>query len=195
MTAKGMTPIEKNVIVVDSQGNILEATYPKRAKGLVKNGRARFIDENKICLACPPKNLEDNKMTDKMMDMTTGEVIEMTSGEPKLSVEYILAQLEKISSQTAYLNEAIAQISGMQVTGSGDIGTQGKASAIADVVKCRETTNQKLISLYEKMYDKIVGTPSINTEKIDAATRILSVIDTDAMDAKDINSIISNIIG
>lgn len=134
-------------------------------------------------------------MTDKMMDMTTGEVIEMTSGEPKLSVEYILAQLEKISSQTAYLNEAIAQISGMQVTGSGDIGTQGKASAIADVVKCRETTNQKLISLYEKMYDKIVGTPSINTDKIDAATRILSVIDTDAMDAKDINSIISNIIG
>ena len=190
-----MTPIEKNVIVVDSQGDILEATYPKRAKGLVKNGRARFIDDNKICLACPPKNLEDNKMTDKMMDMTTGEVIEMTSGEPKLSVEYILAQLEKISSQTAYLNEAIAQISGMQVAGSGDIGTQGKASAIADVVKCRETTNQKLISLYEKMYDKIVGTPSIDIDKIDAATKILESINTYSMDANTINSIISNIIG
>lgn len=134
-------------------------------------------------------------MTDKMMDMTTGEVIEMTSGEPKLSVEYILAQLEKISSQTAYLNEAIAQISGMQVAGSGDIGTQGKASAIADVVKCRETTNQKLISLYEKMYDKIVGTPSIDIDKIDAATKILESINTYSMDANTINSIISNIIG
>ena len=134
-------------------------------------------------------------MTDKMMDMTTGEVIEMTSGEPKLSVEYILAQLEKISSQTAYLNEAIAQISGMQVAGPGDIGTQGKASAIADVVKCRETTNQKLISLYEKMYDKIVGTPSIDIDKIDAATKILESINTYSMDANTINSIISNIIG
>ncbi len=58
-----MTPIEKNIRVVDEQGNELEATYPKRAKGLVKNGRARFIDEQTICLACPPgKNLEDKKM-------------------------------------------------------------------------------------------------------------------------------------
>ena len=56
-----MRPITKNIIVVDEQGNEYEATYPKRAKGLVKNGRARFIAENKICLACPPnKFLEDN---------------------------------------------------------------------------------------------------------------------------------------
>lgn len=134
-------------------------------------------------------------MTDKMMDMTTSEVIEMTSGEPKLSVEYILAQLEKISSQTAYLNEAIAQISGMQVAGSGDIGTQGKASAIADVVKCRETTNQKLISLYEKMYDRLVGTPSVDVSKIDAVTQVLEAINTYGMDANTINSIVSNILG
>lgn len=193
-----MTPIEKNVIVVDSQGNILEATYPKRAKGLVKNGRARFIDENKICLACPPKNLEDNEMTDKMMDMTTGEVIEMTSGEPKLSVEYILAQLEKISSQTAYLNEAIAQISGMQVAGSGDIGTEAKASAIADVVKCRETTNQKLISLYEKMYDQITYKESPREdkfkEKIDAVSKLLCSIDCDDLDGDDIVRIVERFI-
>ena len=39
---KGAKPIEKNVIVVDEQGNEYEATYPKRAKGLVKSGRARY---------------------------------------------------------------------------------------------------------------------------------------------------------
>ena len=43
-TTRGMIPIEKNIVVVDEQGNEYEATYPKRAKGLVKNGRARFID-------------------------------------------------------------------------------------------------------------------------------------------------------
>ena len=55
----------KNVTVVDEQGNEYGATYPKRAKGLVKNGRARFVDENKICLACPPNEyLEDNEMSE-----------------------------------------------------------------------------------------------------------------------------------
>jgi hypothetical protein len=43
-----------------------EATYPKRAKGLVKQGRARFIDESTICLlngTCPANNpLEDKPM-------------------------------------------------------------------------------------------------------------------------------------
>lgn len=61
---KGMIPIAKNIIVVDEQGNEYEATYLKRAKGLVKNGRARFISENKICLACPPYTiLEDTIMS------------------------------------------------------------------------------------------------------------------------------------
>ena len=68
-TAKGMTPIEKNIIVVDEQGNTLEATYPKRAKGLVKKGRARFISENVICLACPPKNLEENAMSNNVSNI------------------------------------------------------------------------------------------------------------------------------
>ena len=61
-----MVPIAKNIIVVDEQGNEYEATYPKRAKGLVKHGRARFVSENKICLACPPNTiLEDTVMSNK----------------------------------------------------------------------------------------------------------------------------------
>lgn len=60
-----MIPIEKNILVVDEFGSEYEATWPKRARGLVKNGRARFVSENKICLACPPEiDLEDNEMTD-----------------------------------------------------------------------------------------------------------------------------------
>lgn len=33
-----MTPIEKNIHVVDERGNVYEATWPKRARGLVKHG-------------------------------------------------------------------------------------------------------------------------------------------------------------
>jgi DNA segregation ATPase FtsK/SpoIIIE-like protein len=64
-----MTPIEKNIIVVDEQGNTLEATYPKRAKGLVKKGRARFISGNVICLACPPEKLEENAMSNNVSNI------------------------------------------------------------------------------------------------------------------------------
>lgn len=56
----------KNIAVVDEKGNEYEATYPKRAKGLVKKGRARFINESTICLACPPDNIsEDSIMTEE----------------------------------------------------------------------------------------------------------------------------------
>ena len=65
-----MIPIEKNIVVVDEQGNEYEATYPKRAKGLVKNGRARFINENTICLACPPNiELEDKTMSENTLNV------------------------------------------------------------------------------------------------------------------------------
>ena len=69
--------------VFDKNGNELEPTYPKRARGLVKKGRARFIDDSTIVLeeiqsnkteACPPidipidinvdVNSEDMKMFD-----------------------------------------------------------------------------------------------------------------------------------
>ena len=87
-----MTPIEKNIIVVDEQGNEYEATYPKRAKGLVKNGRARFIDENTICLACPPDTeLEDKNMSENTttieQKLTTREIFEKIVELQKLITE------------------------------------------------------------------------------------------------------------
>ena len=59
--------MEKNIEVVDEAGNVYESTWPKRARGLVKCGRARFVAENRICLACPPNTnefTEDIEMSD-----------------------------------------------------------------------------------------------------------------------------------
>ncbi len=57
--------------VFDKNGNELEPTYPKRARGLVKKGRARFIRDDAIVLeevnteACPPiQHSEDMNMFD-----------------------------------------------------------------------------------------------------------------------------------
>ena len=184
-----MTPIEKNVIVIDEQGNKIGATYPKRAKGLIKKGRARSIDDNTICLACSPNVfLEDFEMTDLVIDKATGEVIDTvdisdtsetiasSESQPELTIGYIIKQIEKISSQTAYLNEAIKEISEIQLGSPGVMGAGEKANSIADVVRCRETTNQKLISFYEKLYDDLK--PERKNEMFTARYKALQIVET-----------------
>ena len=144
-----MTPIEKNIIVLDEQGNEYEATYPKRAKGLVKSGRARFVDEKTICLACPPANMEDNVMSEEKI---------ISENVSKLTMDYVLTQIENIAVQTAYLNDAVYELSKMSASAPAanaphDIA--GQAKALGDVVRCRETTNQQLLAFYEKVYDDL----------------------------------------
>ena len=131
--------MEKNVIVVDENGKELGATYPKRAKGLVKNGRARFVDENTICLACPPdKNLEAKKMENNT-----------------LTIKEIFDAITELKNDSAHIEKALTQLESIQSKGPGDIAAQANAQAIADVVKCRETTLQQMLAMYSKMYDDL----------------------------------------
>lgn len=155
-TARGMKPIEKNVIVVDENGNKYEATYPKRAKGLVKNGRARFIDENTICLLCPPQNeTEDKIMSENIIAENTQVAASPAAENEKYTLDYCLTQIEKIREQTEYLNGVISELGAVKSECSGDIAMSAKAQSLGEVVKCRETTNQKLLAFYEKMYDDL----------------------------------------
>ena len=175
-----MIPITKNILVVDEQGNEYGATWPKRARGLVKNGRARFLSENKICLACPPKiDMEDNEMTDTVLtDVVIRDIVTanaqaeeneasedsgMAAEVEKKPIDrvYIFNQIRAIQEQTEYLNEAIRSLSRMSDGDSGDCGAPGnimgeaKAQAIGDVVRCRETTNQQLLNFYISVYNDL----------------------------------------
>ena len=164
-----MTPIEKNIRVVDEMGNEYEATYPKRANGLVKNGRARFLSPDTICLVCPPESeichTEDKNMSDNT---------EMEMQTPVLTMEYLLAKIDEIASQTEYLNTAIERLGQMKTgNGPGDVAGEAQARAIGDVVRCRETTNQQLLKLYEKMYDDLKPK---ETERLTALNRLSELI-------------------
>ena len=184
----------KNIAVVDEQGNQYEATYPKRAKGLVKNGRARFIDENTICLACPPNTkLEDRKMSEYTMESANnvpaenghGKVMEAVANllnvkaeqqsSDKLTMGYVLGKIEEISTDRSYITAAISELGKMKSGGPGDIGTEEQAKAIGDIVKARETTNQKLIALYEKMYDDLKP-EKVNNEKVVILDRLIGTL-------------------
>ena len=143
--------MEKNIEVVDEAGNVYEPTWPKRAKGLVKHGRARFVNENKICLACPP----DDEMEDKPMSN-----VERIFGE--MTVADILTRVNNIVNQTSYITSAMEALQAMGDGDSGEMNAPGnvmgeaKAEGIAAVVQSRETTNQQILRLYEKMYDDMI---------------------------------------
>ncbi len=165
-----MTPIEKNVIVVDEQGNKYEATYPKRAKGLVKNGRARFIDENTICLACPPCDMEDNNMSEnKAINQTTNiPNIELPVYVDKaLTAREIfekIAELQKQLTESSYhslhrLDDSISSI----CTDENEEKSE-QIGEVCSVFKMRETTLIKMLELYEKMYNDL---SPLETQKVE----------------------------
>ena len=146
---KGVTPIEKNIIVVDEQGNEYEATYPKRAKGLVKNGRARFVDENKICLACPPdKILEEEKMSNNTNELTAKEIFaQITLLQKQLTDENAIPLF--------HLSDAVTAIARTEEDADATVGTEQQITEVCSVFKARETTLLKLLEMYEKMYADI----------------------------------------
>ncbi len=95
-----------------------------------------------------------------------------TNPQEKLSLDYLLGQIEKIASQTDYLNQAISELRQMEAAGPGDIATAGKAEALHIVVTCRETTNQQLLRFYEKLYDDIKPEKVTFRDKALAASQI-----------------------
>lgn len=78
-----------------------------------------------------------------------------TKQKEKLTVNYVLNQIEQIVKYNEYIHNALEQLASMPKSDPGDIAGQEKAKAIGDIVRCRETTNQQVLRLYEKMYDDL----------------------------------------
>lgn len=189
----------KNIIVIDEYGKKYGTTYLRRAKGLVKQGRARFQAQNVLCLthclACPPdQDLEDKNMLEqtienKMMETetierdtvskapaNTGADTHAADGQSKYTMEYCLEQIERIGRQTEYLNQAISELRQMEDSSGGE-----KAMALGNIVACRETTNQQMLRFYEKMYDDLKGktiAADVTTQKTHLQEQLLRSLDS-----------------
>lgn len=196
----------KNVFVVDELGNKYSPTYAKRAKGLVKTGRARWKDENTICLACPPEymNLEDVTVNNTFNDMDKiGSVMEnievvkdeVQSAEVKekaadgaVTAADVLALMDKIIAQGAELANVMHVIHDLPVNEGPDGGHDGaaRADAIRDIYVRRELTNQKMLDMLEEMLhpkkadsglvDKVMNTSFLGVEP-DTAKVMLDFIE------------------
>ena len=149
---KGVTPIEKNIIVVDEQGNEYEATYPKRAKGLVKNGRARFVDENKICLACPPdKILEEEKMSNNInKNQVFNQIVELQKNLESLDKVLFKIQLVNDSQSSVELEDGNCIL----LDYMPEVALE-KVKTIREIVMSREQTINAMLDFYLKLYQKL----------------------------------------
>lgn len=56
----------KNVTVMDVTGTVIGTTYPKRARGLVKNGRALYVDDCTIRLSARAEPSDDKSEVNQM---------------------------------------------------------------------------------------------------------------------------------
>ena len=157
---------KKTVIVIDDQGNFYESTYPKRAKGLIKTGRARYVDDNTICLACPPNkyNLEEKKMNDNK--------------EIKLDENYILEKIEEIiqMNKEALNNPHLADMTVMP-------GAKNPVQAICE-------TNDKLIDFLKEIYFNL--NPKQSNTKATALEKLSDAM-VKAVEADADEDVISNI--
>ena len=183
-----MIPIEKNIIVVDEQGNKYEATYPKRAKGLVKNGRARFIDETTICLACPPNiELEDKTMSENKTNKQTASVptVEIPANDDRpLTAREIfdkIAELQKQLTENSYYSLHRLDDSISSICGDENEGKSGQVGEVCSVFKMREATLTKMLTLYEKMYNdlNILETQKVEMIKSAFSEQIDSIMKSD----------------
>jgi hypothetical protein len=163
-----MTPIEKNVAVVDEQGNKYESTYIKRARGLIKNGRARFIDACTICLihksdeACPPyNNLEDNKMLNEMINNDNETEI---NAPETLTMEWVLNRIDYIIHDTDYNKQMI-----LCLKADSEI-----APHIGTMIQSHEETNQKTLELLNKMYNDLYQA-TIPKQPTDVLNKVLDI--------------------
>ncbi len=150
----------RSIAVVDDIGNVYEPTYPKRARGLVKHGRARWLDENSICLSCPPrKKTEEHEMSETMLRLSPSQ----TQAEEPIRVRELMAEISAIAHNDEYLRQAIEMLRDMPSGDSGECGAPGniadqsRADAASQIVHERETTNRQILAFYTMIYNDLMA--------------------------------------
>ncbi len=143
------------MIVVDEQGNEYEATYPKRAKGLVKNGRARFVGENKICLVCPPdKPMEEDYMSNNInKNQVFDQIVELQKSLE--SIDKILFKIQCVTDSQSCVEPEEGEPIPLDYL--PDVAME-KIKAIREIVLEREKTINKMLDFYLKLYQDLENT-------------------------------------
>lgn len=160
-------------------------TYAKRARGLVKNGRARIIGENKICLfeskndaiACPPKEILEELLMNNMDTNSNNSNFNEQDTPKDATMEYVLSRIDNIISHTEYLQSALSTIEKNQnADNQYDSTGEAKANAVASAILSRETTNQQVLKLLEKMYDDLKPAKQVAADDVSKLAQLSEML-------------------
>ena len=142
----------KNVSVIDENGITQGSTYPKRAAGLVKKGRALWIDDETICLCATKK--EERQMNlyevfDNQISKMQEQLREADEKEAMPVRIQILKTMETFKAQEAgskLLDMITEQLTSMQEALNAEPPTPENSAA-------REVTRQKMLDLLAGLRD------------------------------------------
>ena len=169
---------KKTVIVIDEQGNKLESTYPKRAKGLIKNGRARVVDENTICLVDLPKHiiLEENKMNNNNMNLEENK-------EVKIDLAYIMNKIDEITKMN------------LDLINNQDFGEMPCVHGTKTPVQCICETNNKMIEFLQEIYKSLQpkNESQINKQIVECLSDALNNAIEEVIDIDVINHLVDTL--
>ena len=79
----------------------------------------------------------------------------------KLTMDYCLQQIETVLNDKAHLTDALDQLKNVRDAESM------AAVALGNIVEAREKTNQRLLDLYQKMYNDLKPRPSLKERALD----------------------------
>ena len=171
----------KNIIVLDSDDNVIGETYPKRAKGLIKCGRAEFVDDGAIRLVSPPSAKNER------MDIKMSETIKNTQNIQKTELKEVKEAQERPKFKTA--SEA-----------------EKKSAAALDINDLSFRIDQLMDQLFEKSDhitsvlerhgsdEKILNVCTEMIELLRASTfRALSVYNTEACGLNSLAAAVENV--
>lgn len=160
----------KNINVADNNGNILGNTYPKRAAGLVKKGRARWINAETICLCA--QDMEEKTMANNIYEVFDNQITKMQeqirddSSETAMPVRMqILKTMEGFMAQergNKMLNLIQTQLDFLKkdLEKTSDIDLLHAANGEAFI--SREETKRKMLELMGKMVNAVMTPQQIS---------------------------------
>lgn len=161
----------KNITVTDENGNIAGSTYPKRALGLVKKDRARWINADTICLCA--QDMEEKTMANNFYEIFDNQITKMQeqikddNPETAMPVRMqILKTMETFRAQeqgTKILDMIKTQLDFLKddLTKTSDIDFSNTANSAAFL--SREETKQKMLALMEKLINATITPSEKNT--------------------------------
>lgn len=155
---RGKTPMTKNITVSNINNQTLGLTYNRRAKQLVKKGRAKWIDEKSIQLeACPPYNKEDYNMSEDT-NMVYNE-INTDEARQVNNLDECVKILQKMSNETTNLTVALDALNCLP-----EDQRTGALKDIYAIVEQTETTKRQIVTAIDSFFkitreqdDSIVG--------------------------------------